>query len=271
MKRFQIALSYIAVGLIGLVIGFFSGREYLKYEIQATVQSVVDDLRKDFAGTIAGSTTATTPATSKIAAAKAPPPPKPKEVAPVVVTLVSKGFKPHDLDRGDYEDDITFVLSIKNTGERAIRALDGTLHLTDLLDNEIMPLSLAINEPIAAGGKITWSGAIKYNQFLDQHERLRAARLENMKTRFEPRKLLFADGSTKQYETQWGFGGRRDDKATIMQARNQPGSKRLHCSALPPAVVAQERVRKGEDCSFRGVGGVRQAPASGHAGELRCS
>ncbi|MGY3354921.1 hypothetical protein ACVWZK_001584 [Bradyrhizobium sp. GM0.4] len=89
-------------------------------------------------------------------------------------------------------------MAIENTGQRNIRAFDGTLTFTDLLDNEIHSSLLAINEPVGGGATLVWNGRLKYNQFIDAHQRLRSASFENLKIKFIPRKLLFADGSMEQ-------------------------------------------------------------------------
>jgi hypothetical protein len=62
-----------------------------------------------------------------------------------------------------------------------------------------MSIKIAINEPLHAGATLNWKGAIKYNQFMDAHQRLRGARQENLKMKFTPRKFLFADGTIKEY------------------------------------------------------------------------
>ena len=140
---------------------------------------------------------------SKVAAAPQPNAPQAsaesKDLTPLNITLVSKGFKDKNIQAGDFEDDITFSLAIKNIAERDIRAFDGVLTFTDLLDNEIMSLKLAINEPVRAGTTLNWKGAIKYNQFMDANQRLRSARQENLKLKFTPRKFLFKDGSVEEY------------------------------------------------------------------------
>lgn len=118
--------------------------------------------------------------------------------SPFRVSLTRKGFKNSDPMNRDFEDDITFALRIENVGKKDIRAFDGTLTFTDLLDNEIHSSLLAINEPIGAGAALVWNGKLKYNQFMDSHQRLRSAAFENLKIKFVPRKLLLADGGMEQ-------------------------------------------------------------------------
>jgi hypothetical protein len=196
--RVQPALGYIFVGLIGLVVGYFAGREHLKYELLNTFQSAVQDIQKGFASGVGGNLTAQR--SEKTAGIPPSQAAKPKhDPEPVEISLATKGFKASNPSANDYEDAITLVLSIKNVTDRDIRAFDGVLDFTDLLDNEIMGISLAVNDPIKAGAMLTWKGGIKYNQFIDQHQRLRATQQDNIKVRFSTKKVLFSDGHIEEY------------------------------------------------------------------------
>jgi hypothetical protein len=204
--RFRLALGYAGVGLLGLIIGFFAGREYLKYELRSAVSTALGDVKKEFAAlgdnlTAAPATAAKQPATKPTNTKSAPPPPPPaaKEPSPVEVVLVNKGFKGSNITEQDFEDDITLLFTIKNLSGRDIRAFDGIVHFTDLLGNELMPMKLAINKPIAAGASLSWRGMIRYNQFMDADRRLRTAEQENIKLNFDPTKVLFGDGTIKEY------------------------------------------------------------------------
>lgn len=186
----QIA-SYVLVGLIGAAVGYFAGREHVKYELRTAVQSAVQ----------ASFPVAAEKPSAVESGKQAPPPaPKPTQPAPLALTLTSKGFKSANPRNNDYEDDITLVLLVKNLTEKDIRAFDGALIFTDLLDNEIMRIHLAINEPIQADSSVVWEGGIQYNQFFESHKRLRAEAQQNIKTVFMPKKVLFSDGSVNNYD-----------------------------------------------------------------------
>jgi hypothetical protein len=196
--RVHPALGYVLVGLIGLVVGYFAGREHLKYEVLNTFQSAVQDIQKGFAHSFGSNLPAQR--SEKTAAIPPSQASKPKhDPEPVEISLATKGFKARNPSANDYDDDITLVLSMKNVSDRDIRAFDGILDFTDLLDNEIMGISLAVNDTIKAGAILTWKGGIKYNQFIDQHQRLRTAQQENIRVRFSTKKVLFSDGNTKEY------------------------------------------------------------------------
>jgi tRNA(Phe) wybutosine-synthesizing methylase Tyw3 len=118
---------------------------------------------------------------------------------PLQVALVSKGFKASNIQARDFEDKITIEIAITNVLDKDIRAFDGVLTFTDLLDNAIFSSKIAINEPLKAGSVLSWKGEIKYNQFIDTHQRLRNEQQKNLKIRFTTRKILFADGTSKEY------------------------------------------------------------------------
>ena len=91
----------VMAGLIGLIVGYFAGREHLKYEMRSAVRSAVHE----FVPAVSGG--------PSMAEAKKPEPPaasKPKEPPPLELTLTKKGFKAANPRGGDFEDDITFEL-----------------------------------------------------------------------------------------------------------------------------------------------------------------
>jgi hypothetical protein len=177
---------------MGLVIGYFAGREHIKYELRTAFQSAAQQVQQQLAGI-------TKPAVTAPAQTAPVPPSKPAEPSPLSITLVTKGFHASNPQAGDFEDDITFKLSFKNPTGKDIRAFDGTLTFTDLLDNEVLSSDLAINDPVPIGAPVSWEGGIKYNQFMDRHQRLLSMHKGNLKIVFAPHKILFADGTTNEY------------------------------------------------------------------------
>jgi hypothetical protein len=144
--------------------------------------------------------TARTEDSKKAAAAEAPAPTKVDDPAPIEITLLSKRFKPPNDNAHDFQKAILFDLSVANRSAKAVRAFDGVITFTDLLDNRILSLKLAINQSIGAGASMKWSGSIDFNQFMDDHRRLRDEDQSNLKTKFTLRKVLYADGTNKEYQ-----------------------------------------------------------------------
>lgn len=130
--------------------------------------------------------------------AKSVEPATPKEPEAFNVMLRRKAFRKADYMAG-IQDAITIAVTFTNVSGQDIRAFDGVLEFTDLLDNEILSAKVAINERVAAQSSLDWNGEIAYNQFMDSHQKLRNENLENMKVTFRTRKILFADGTTKEF------------------------------------------------------------------------
>lgn len=170
-----------------LVVGYIAGREHVKYEMRTALQAAATEMKRGLASI--GSPLPAPPALR----AKA-------EEQPLSVALVKKGFDPKDIHNRKFEDEITLTIRFDNKTGKNIRAFDGVLIFTDLLDNEILGSRVAINEPIPEGSSLTWEGALEYNQFMDDHQRLRGEPKENLKLSFVAGKVLFEDGSTKSYE-----------------------------------------------------------------------
>lgn len=199
--RGHIVVASALACMVGITGGYFAGREHAKYEIRAAIETAAADFRKVFsAGVTAPApspTSITTTTTTQAPAAESAPPVS--KQPPISIKLVNKGFKDSNIRAGDFEDVITFAFIIENLTDRDIRAFDGLVTFTDLLDNKVISISLAINDPLGAHKTVNWSGGIKYNQFMDEHQRLRSAIMGNIKVAFTPRKALFADGTTATY------------------------------------------------------------------------
>ncbi|WP_058557171.1 hypothetical protein [Thiohalocapsa sp. ML1] len=126
-----------------------------------------------------------------------------KKSAPVVapayfdVSLRAKEFREANYTAG-VQEAVMFRVAFLNKTDKDIRAFDGVLGFTDLLDNEVLSAKLSINDPVAAHGELVWDGELNYNQFIDSHQRLRNAAFENLKVWFKPRKILYSNGSTEE-------------------------------------------------------------------------
>jgi len=188
-------VKYAAVGLFGVVIGFFAGREYMRYQIAMA-----------FADAAKGAMAAIGGGASPITAQKtleAPKPEAPKAAVedhdPFTVQLTKKSFREANFHDSYVSPAVEFTLVFVNTTGQSVRAFDGVLTFTDLLDNKLISVHTAINDAATPGRALTWEGELNYNQFMDSHQRLKEARIENLKIKFHTTKVLFSDGTTKTY------------------------------------------------------------------------
>ncbi|WP_420209178.1 zinc-ribbon domain-containing protein [Candidatus Electronema sp. JC] len=184
-------LVWAMSAIICLVAGYFAGREHVKYELRQTLKIAAEGVTKSFNTAFLGGVEPE----KKVEL----PNQKPKEPAPFSVVLNNKVFQEADFEAGR-RDAILFSLNFKNLTGKDIRAFDGKILFTDMLDNIILYSGLAVNDPIFSGGQIEWIGEISYNQFMDSHQGLKNADFKNIKINFNPKKILFFDGSTKEFD-----------------------------------------------------------------------
>lgn len=182
-----------------LVIGYFAGREHLKYEVRSAIGSAFNGITSSFNSSFGGVSTSGAEPVSKPEPRQSLPAPTPVDTGPVMVTLLSKEFLPSNASAQRYRDYITFKLRFDNTEGRDIRAFQGTVNFYDLLGNLLLAANVAINDPVSANTYMEWSGQIEYNQFKENHLSLRNAEFQNMKVNFELEKVLFSNGTVKEF------------------------------------------------------------------------
>lgn len=119
---------------------------------------------------------------------------------PLLIEFLDKSFTPSDIYNGRYEETIDLTISFINKTDKDIRAFDGTLEFTDLLDNKILSSKVEINQSLAQGAAYKWDGSLRFNQFMPPHVRLKSEPKENLKVSFRANKVLFADNTSKTYE-----------------------------------------------------------------------
>lgn len=176
----------VGAAVLALVIGYFAGREHLKSQMLSAFAAASGEVSR----ALSDVSTPTPPARA----------PTPSQTSPVTVSLVSKSHRPQDFSGSKYETEAVIVeLAFANRSDKSIRAFDGTIVFSDLLDNQILAVRLEINDPIEARGSIRWEGVIEMNQFKSEHKRLNQEPKENLKIGFLPGKVLFADSSVTTY------------------------------------------------------------------------
>lgn len=179
----------IFVLILGLAVGYFGGREHLKYQMRSAITEAALEFKNSMKSMFSGGGNEQEKRTEGKRVTE-----KLKDL-PIAATLVEKGFQ-----EGEYgQDAITFTVSFSNDTGKNVRAFDGILEFTDLLGNEILNANLAVNDPVGAGTTLEWPGSIEYNQFVNKHRNLRNAEPQNIKIRFALQKVLFEDGTTKEY------------------------------------------------------------------------
>jgi hypothetical protein len=154
----------------------------------------------------------------------------------LALSVVEKGFIPSDPSANRYQDLITIKCSYSNGSEKDIRAFTGAVVFQDLFGKEIFRANITISDPIVVGQQSTWVGTIKYNQFMDAHQRIRNTELKDLTVVWVPASILFADG------TRVGEGSGVDHVATTTgkqtSTQENPGT-RGHQEVTAPAAYAR--------------------------------
>ncbi|MBI2299882.1 MAG: hypothetical protein HYU66_13225 [Armatimonadetes bacterium] len=186
--------SYLAVALLAVIIGYLVGREHVRREVASACVGTAADPPAPVSPRMMEMPGSPSPDPMTL-----PPEPTPREPSPLSVMLNHKGYRGMDLDAG-HTAQITLNLAFHNQTGKGLRAFDGAVLFSDLLDNEILRLRVEINQRIAQGGLLEWKGAMEYNEFMEEHQRLRSEDSSNIRVRFIARKVLFSDGTSKVYE-----------------------------------------------------------------------
>jgi hypothetical protein len=117
--------------------------------------------------------------------------------SPLLVQVMKKSLKMADV--GETEDKIALLLSFKNTGTQNITSFKGEIVFKDIYADSILSFIADIEKSIAANMSNSWFGGITYDSRNPSHRRLLDLNLDRVKVEFIPEKIVFADGTTKNY------------------------------------------------------------------------
>jgi hypothetical protein len=173
--------------LVVFILGFFTGREYFKYEIRQAVGSAFSG----FGGKVADANSTLSNKGIKL---------------PEVFTnaksfpafLIKKGYREFNANLGG--DAITIDIQITNTFNKKVDGFNGLLIFSDILDNEIKRLNITVTDSIDIGANLMWMGEMDYNQFIDSSRALRNADREKIRVNLQLKKVIFADGTVEEFD-----------------------------------------------------------------------
>ena len=114
----------------------------------------------------------------------------------VTVTVVEKGFKSEE-----FQDYVTINVMYQNKSGKDIRGFKGSILFSDLFEVQITPFTISEDEPLAAGATKRQEWTLKYNQFIDNHVKLRNTSLDSLRIEWKPQVILFADGTSVEVKS----------------------------------------------------------------------
>lgn len=115
-------------------------------------------------------------------------PPNIKEI--VKVSCIEKDYVEYD-----YEEFITYKFEIKNTSDKTIRAVKGSVVFNNIFDEKIQSLSFVYDQPIEPGKWKNWNANTEFNPYIEEDRVLRDKSLKDLNVVWNPEKIIFLDGS----------------------------------------------------------------------------
>lgn len=114
----------------------------------------------------------------------------------VVLAFLGQKFVPADFMNGQYEDRFQVEIGVKNAGDRPIKGVKGDLIIKNTFGEVVGKTTLTIEESIAPGRQVTWTGSRKLNKFDDDDKKLMGLEDGKFSTELRPTVVVYADGTT---------------------------------------------------------------------------
>jgi hypothetical protein len=125
--------------------------------------------------------------------------------AAAIVTVIGKTFVSSVTDDRRVEglrpagrldgEQIRIAGELMNTGSRDIRAIRGDIVFSDVFGEEIKSVSWAYMRDLKMGERKRYETQLVYDTLIPSDEKLRTTPLADMKVRWEPQTIVFADGT----------------------------------------------------------------------------
>jgi hypothetical protein len=185
----------IAITVISVAVVALGAAMYLDHQSAMT---------REAAQTVqGGDVTTTTPAVPNPIASQDSSTPQPTENKLNTVVSVQpseKDFHQSDPTNGDFQSSIVLTFQYHNLGQKNISAFKGLLELTNKFGDRIQGFQVDYEKPLAPGAIVTETLYYDYNQFESADANVRATPLREMRFRWTPSKILFADGQSMSSE-----------------------------------------------------------------------
>jgi hypothetical protein len=185
----------LAIGILGAAVVALAGAMYVDHQSAVT--------REAAQTAQAGDVTTTTPVVPSPLASEDSSTRQPTENslnAVVSVQPLGKDFHQSDPTNGDYEDQIVLTLQYHNLGQKPLSAFKGLLELTNKFGDRIQGFQVDYEKRLDPGAIVTETTYYDYNQYEDADVSVRATPLSDMRFRWTPSKVLFADGHSMSSE-----------------------------------------------------------------------
>jgi len=112
--------------------------------------------------------------------------------------LLNKSFHEADIYQGEYSDFITMKFEFTNKTNKGIKGVQGKAIFYDIFDNKIFQNTISYDGGIPAGQVVDWDASLEFNQFMDDHQKLKNTDLENLKFEWTPEVIIYDDGTKEE-------------------------------------------------------------------------
>ncbi|WP_246606808.1 hypothetical protein [Novilysobacter antarcticus] len=122
----------------------------------------------------------------------------------VTVTLVSKRINPEYGYSGILMDEnLEVIFGYKNNTQKDISGVKGYVSVRDLFGDELSGFAISNDDTIPAGESITWTGSRSVKYAVGDNKDRKLAELDDSKYKvnWEPRMIVFADGTKLEVPT----------------------------------------------------------------------
>jgi hypothetical protein len=183
----NLKVQLLIVGFICLVLGYFAGREHLKYEVRSSMEGAFSSITKSFSSKNEKSFIEEKVADIKMAL-------KPKFVSPAIS---NKRFEKYT-----YEENIWFDITWDTSElKKPTRAIKGILIFADIFGESKFQIKKTINKPLSPNQPMKETGiGFEFNQFKDSHKWMLSNDLKDMTFKFDVQNIIYTDGTSESYE-----------------------------------------------------------------------
>lgn len=107
----------------------------------------------------------------------------------LTATLVSKTLS------DDIIKEVHIKIAFENKGQKEISGIKGIAIFKDMFGDDLLSTEIKVDDNIAPGKKIIWSGSKHYNQFDKEDIAFATADPDKIKFEFRPTTIIFKDGT----------------------------------------------------------------------------
>ncbi len=99
------------------------------------------------------------------------------------------------LQKDRFQENQIIKIGLNNKGSKDIKGVSGAVKFIDIFDKEVGTINFSYDDGLKAGATSFWTGSRHYNQFMEDHRAIAQLEEGKYKTIFEPKMLVFEDGT----------------------------------------------------------------------------